>query len=613
MEWLIYLSKVSVCLALFYAFYYFFLRRLTFFNANRYYLLATLIISAFVPSLDLQIQVAVDERESRQTEIGIPGNGEKLDQGTMIHIEPKSINKEAEGNEFPWRQRIVQAYWLVAASMFAIFLLQLSRILWYARYVDQRIGRLRIVYKHQGFTNCSFFNYVFLDQRGMTEEEISQILKHELVHVSGAHSIDRIISGLFKMILWFNPLVYLYDLALEQVHEYEADRETSSKTGNTSYAKLLLSMAVKNNHTLVHSFSKGQLKKRITMLFSDKSKDQKRLYYLVALPLVIALAWSFGIQIVHGKPIEITATLPSGDKRAEDLQSEVTKSPNMVNKDEVIASKSQSDSLLMIDYEVVGEKPEVLIDGKIYPYDILYRISPRCIISQSSLDGRLVLTTNDKKIEYATKIDKENKRARNKAKAIEKFYVRYTLKDQDGSSYDEVMFKTNRAGSGGTVTLKKGSKLLFTIDDKSYPESKLGSVNPGTYKDYDMSLISGIELNADEIAKYGTGYNALVKLSKRVANKTETEISEPRVTYTADSIDVDHANQIMILQGKRSKLIFGYYTIKADLIQFNAKTLSGVAKNGATVFNSGQNSQSSIADSVHFDFRSNTIKLYGLK
>ncbi|MEJ7558539.1 MAG: M56 family metallopeptidase, partial [Pedobacter sp.] len=572
MEWLIYLSKVSACLALFYAFYFFFLQRLTFFNANRYYLLATLIISAIIPSLDLQIQVSADERKSRQTEVGIPANGEKIDQVTMSHAEPTSIKKEVADNEFPWRQRIVQAYWLVAAGMFAMFLFQLSRILWYTRHVDQRIGRLRIVYKHQGFTNCSFFNYVFLDQKGMTEEEISQVLKHELVHVSGAHSIDRIISGLFKIILWFNPLVYLYDHALEQVHEYEADRQTSSETGNTLYAKLLLSIAVKNNHTLVHSFSKGQLKKRITMLFSDKSKGQKRLNYFVALPLVVVLGWSFGIQIVYAKPIEIATTLPSADTRADDIKPEVTQSPNMLKKDEVIASKSQSDSLLMIDYGVLGEKPEVLIDGKIYPYDILYRISPRCIISQSSLDGKLVLNTLDKKIEYATKIDRENKRTQNIAKAIEKFYARYTLKNQDGSKYDEVMFRTDRAGSGGTVTLKKGSKVLFTIDDKSYPEDKLGSISIDTYKDYNIELLSGIVLSAEEVAKYGTGYNAIVKLSKRMANKTETKISEPEVTYIADSVALDQANQIVTLFGKRSKLVFGYYTIKAGQITYNSKT-----------------------------------------
>ncbi|RZK75814.1 MAG: hypothetical protein EOO85_12965 [Pedobacter sp.] len=622
MEWLIYLAKVSACLALFYAFYYFFLQRLTFFNANRYYLLATLILSAIIPSLELKVQASAGELNPQSAFSSDSYKG-KLDQSRVTYFEPISINEVIENNDVPWMQRIVQAYWTVAIIMFAMFLFQLSRILWYTRRVDQKIGRLKIIHKHQGFSNCSYFNYVFLDQRGMNDEEISQILKHELVHVSGAHSIDMLISGLFKSILWFNPLVYLYDHALQQVHEYEADLQSSSITGNTSYANLLLSIAVKNNPSLVHSFSKGQLKNRITMLFRDQSKGIRKLNYLVAIPLLFMLAWSFGTQKVYATPIEMANNLLSDVMPSDTVDLKAIASDSIPKKGEVFYTKSEPDSLLMVDYNPKGEKPDVYIDGKLYPYDILYKISPRCLSTQGSLNGKLSLTTHDKKIEYATKIDRENRKTRNKAKAMEKFYVRYTLKNQDGSKYDEAMFQTNRGGSGGGISLEKGAKLLFLFDGKQYSEKELSKFNIDDYNNYGLSL-SSMDLTGELAAKYGKKYEAKVMLIKPNAEKQEIKPSEPqsalpidaseaKVSYVAtDSTVVDQTNQIVYLYGK-AKITFGYFTISADKISYNTKTHSGIAKNVTSVFNSAQNASSGVADSAHFDLRTRTIQSYGLK
>jgi hypothetical protein len=624
MEWLVYLFKVSACLALFYAFYYFFLQQLTFFNTNRYYLLATLIISSAIPSLELQIQGAAGERKDFQTEVGINSNSDELGQSNFRNAAPKIAKSEVDDDAFPWQQRIVQAYWLIAAAVFARFLFQVLRILWYAGLIDQKMGRLKLVYKDKGFTNCSFFNYVFIDRKGMTDDEIAQILKHECVHASYLHSVDKLISGLFKCILWFNPLIYLYDDALEQVHEYEADRQTSTSTGNTSYASFLLAIAVRNNPVLVHSFVKGPIKKRITMLFNDQSKSVRKLNYLAALPLAMALAWSFGVQVIHANPNETGEIQLEGSVQKNDFSLETSPSGSMLKKDMVIPQRSPSDTLRMVDYSGLGENPVVIIDGKRYEADILYRISPRCISYQNSLDGKLVLTTNNNKIEYATDIDKQNKRTRNRANSLAKFYVRYALKNPDGSRYDEILLK-DKKGSGGTVYLKKGSKLLFIIDGKQVREEDLGSISIDEFRDWNLNLASGIKLTGDLATKYGNGYNAMARLSKRNLDSIETKISDSKspltddaskqlVTYSArDSTVVDEANQTVTLYGKASKIIFGYYIITADQITFNAKELKGIARNAATVFNSGQNAQSGISDSVHFDFRSNIVKCYGIK
>jgi hypothetical protein len=53
---IIYLLQVSACMGLFYGFYYLMLSRLTFFTINRWYLVATLVLSFVIPLLTITVR-----------------------------------------------------------------------------------------------------------------------------------------------------------------------------------------------------------------------------------------------------------------------------------------------------------------------------------------------------------------------------------------------------------------------------------------------------------------------------------------------------------------------------------------------------------------------------
>ncbi|RZK51412.1 MAG: N-acetylmuramoyl-L-alanine amidase, partial [Pedobacter sp.] len=165
------------------------------------------------------------------------------------------------------------------------------------------INGLKIVAKSSGFTNCSFFNYVFIDNENISDAELQVLLKHEAVHAKQFHSADKMLLMLAKAILWFNPIIYLYDKALEQAHEYEADEATSKSFGTEQYASLLLKLAIaKSEMPLVHNFVKSPIKARIKMLFNSKSKNMKKLMYLLALPVGLGLLWGFTVDVVEVLP-----------------------------------------------------------------------------------------------------------------------------------------------------------------------------------------------------------------------------------------------------------------------------------------------------------------------
>mgnify|MGYP003575027777 CR=1 FL=1 len=302
MELFYYLLKVSVCLVLFFAFYLLVLRKLTFFKINRFYLLATLLLSFVIPSLQLTV-----EREVAQTPLVIEEPVEIP--ATEIHSMETTANFVAaersaeEVATIDWLALIPYAYITITLVILSLGLRKILKVLKHTKQKTIAVNGLKLVSKADGFTNCSFFNYVFINEQSLTKNELDVLLQHESFHAQQYHSVDKIIMMLVKAALWFNPVVYLWDKALEQVHEYEADETTSEHFGSNEYASLLLRLAVaQNSSPLVHNFVKSPVKERIKMLFNSKSRNMKKLTYLLVVPIVLGLIWGFTVKVVEVFP-----------------------------------------------------------------------------------------------------------------------------------------------------------------------------------------------------------------------------------------------------------------------------------------------------------------------
>ncbi|WP_316817050.1 M56 family metallopeptidase [Pedobacter nyackensis] len=377
MEWLLYLLKVSACMALFYTLYYLFLQRLTFFSLNRIYLLLALVISFLIPALQLEIERQVKvQQEVLMQEVLTPGVVSTADPlNTQISVAQNPLPVSGFGfSEYSWQETMYAAYWLIVAVMLMVFVYQMVQVLKHITNENRKVGRLKVVYKPNGFTNCSFLNYVFVDQQDLTEEEIAVILQHEAVHASRFHSLDKLFVNICRVFLWFNPLIYLYEQALEQVHEYEADEEVSSIVGNVSYANLLLAIAVrKNNSSLVHSFVKNPIKARINMLFTNQSKKMKKLTYLAVLPLVSILLWSFSVAYVDKPSTKAYSEELISKNPASKLEDSVRYRQKIKWTPEMEKARLEDDAWLKTEdfknkvklgRSLIGKKIEVLVKGE---------------------------------------------------------------------------------------------------------------------------------------------------------------------------------------------------------------------------------------------------------
>ncbi|PYF74814.1 N-acetylmuramoyl-L-alanine amidase [Pedobacter nutrimenti] len=289
MEFITYLLKVSTCLLVFYGSYMIFLKNLSFFKANRVYLLATLSLSFIIPLLKF-------ERSPDLAVVPFFNGYIPAEQITSRALAPISLNNEV--NTLSLSGLVFCLYLLVAVLL---LWRGLSKIRQITKFIDTdfvRVNGLKVIYKKSGFVNCSFFNYVFIDKTGLTPENIQILLKHEEVHARQLHSLDKLIMVVCKALLWFNPIIYWYEMALEEVNEFEADAVTANVYSAGPYAGLLIELATKTQlNPVLHYFSRYSLKGRITMLCRTASGANLKWSYLSVVPLLICLSWLFAFKV----------------------------------------------------------------------------------------------------------------------------------------------------------------------------------------------------------------------------------------------------------------------------------------------------------------------------
>ena len=282
MNIVVYFFQVSACTGIFYLFYYLLLRRLTFFTINRWYLLATILLSFAIPAIKLPVSQQQQYIPVVQQAIYI-NTLQSLPQAVV----PVLKNIPVPASYFNWIVLLKATYFVITAALASHLLISIILLLKRLnRQKGTKINNAVILKCDKKLVNGSFLNYIFLDDSNLSAIEQQQVIAHEMLHIKLRHSVDRIVVTLAKVILWFNPFVYLYAKAMEENHEFEVDREMALSSDKNDYANLLLSLAVNGQSVFCHNFSKAPLKKRIKMLFTKSSNNMKKAIYVLIVPVV---------------------------------------------------------------------------------------------------------------------------------------------------------------------------------------------------------------------------------------------------------------------------------------------------------------------------------------
>ena len=128
-------------------------------------------------------------------------------------------------------------------------------------------------------------------------KETQQVMLHEEAHIRQGHSYDTLLMNVLKVIAWFHPLVYLYDRALTQTHEYAADAAVLQQTTGANYARLLSKQMLTGRSMLpVHYFFRSsQTLDRIHMIYTKNTRTPWYRYVLIA-PVFASLFLTFACE-----------------------------------------------------------------------------------------------------------------------------------------------------------------------------------------------------------------------------------------------------------------------------------------------------------------------------
>ena len=114
---------------------------------------------------------------------------------------------------------------------------------------------------------------------------------HEQVHCEQYHSIDILIIEFIKILLWFNPLIWIFKKEIQLIHEYLADNAVILKHDRKNYQNLILNIVFRNNSTyLASNFNYSLTKKRLIMMTKNNSWGKSMVRKIAIVPLVLILA-----------------------------------------------------------------------------------------------------------------------------------------------------------------------------------------------------------------------------------------------------------------------------------------------------------------------------------
>jgi len=279
-----YIIETTICWLFFYLLYALWLRKETFFRANRMYLIVTLLLGLMIPVMNV---VSTTQPTILQDFTVYLNEVTVIAQG---NVSTSNIGLDIGA--------ILIAMYKIGVAIFLLrFLIGMGGIL--RLFINSEIIRKEnyiLVYTSREHAPFSFMNYFFVSKKmNFSEAEWQQITRHEEAHIRGVHTLDVLLVEVLAILFWFNPLIYMYKHAMRNVHEYLADAAVIKTVPMVHYGRFLVSFALPG-FRMANNFNHSQLKKSIAMMTKTQSSKFALAKYILFIPLVLMLLVIFSCQ-----------------------------------------------------------------------------------------------------------------------------------------------------------------------------------------------------------------------------------------------------------------------------------------------------------------------------
>lgn len=295
---LLYLLEVLFCSGILLAFYRLLLVRKVAYAHCRRYLVAAVVLSAAIPALDIPVYPArtvVYPLPLIAAAPELPAAGfaalEEFPAGTSAPI-PVAEAPAARVVDWPHiaRLAVTGLYVATAALLLVLFTLRIAairRLRRRSRLTD--CGEYTLAEHTRIETPFSFLRTVFIGSD--CDPECRRIvLSHEASHVRHRHSAERIAVELFRCLFWFNPFVWMAGRWLQEVQEWEADRDVLDEGYDlTEYRTIVFRQLFGYNPDIACGLNHSFTKNRFAMMTQFKCRRFAFMRFGAAIPVVAGM------------------------------------------------------------------------------------------------------------------------------------------------------------------------------------------------------------------------------------------------------------------------------------------------------------------------------------
>ncbi len=348
-----YLLETGICLSLLYLAYWLFLRKETYFNFNRVFLVGSIALALLIPALHLSLSIPQGSKlenparkvlkfqSSYQVIIGMLDADFGAEPG-MVHGAGGGPAEEMlrEGGTLPTEQRHgtsraasreqilsgsapSEGHWGLSNILLIIYISGVAYFFARFAYLAVRLfllakrnrvskqGGFKMVEIKEDISPFSFFRFLFINQGSFDESELPQVLEHEKAHIRQRHSMDHLFAHGLAVFQWFNPFAWQMRKALKTTHEYIADQQVINRgIERLDYQALLLRQVIGYHSVeLVNNFNLKPIKNRIAMMNKNRSGMPARLKALLVAPFAILVFFLFADLTLKGNDPQIPDAL----------------------------------------------------------------------------------------------------------------------------------------------------------------------------------------------------------------------------------------------------------------------------------------------------------------
>ena len=292
------------------------------FRICRAYLIVTMVLSVTIPIMDVPLYPSENlARLGEWTVFSFDDFIAPVDEGTSMVAENQAVEMtEVAISDADSSMPAISLRTALTILYVLIGLISLSLLVYNTIKIYRLRSKSKLTYEedytlaeHEDIkTPFSFIRTIFMGFNYEPQER-SQILTHEASHVRHRHSYERLFMSALRSVFWFNPFFWMAEKDLEEVQEWEADKDVLDEGWNLkTYRTTIFKQLFGYNPDITCGLNHSLTKQRFIMMTQSHRGKGTWIRLAATLPVIAATFFAFGCGTKQAEKTEVSTNLTDG-------------------------------------------------------------------------------------------------------------------------------------------------------------------------------------------------------------------------------------------------------------------------------------------------------------